>query len=97
MVARFWLVMARRQVDASIFRVESKANVADLPSRGDVAGMAAVLRTAQPTFTVEDSRVPVVFPDVSGGWLERAEAALRAADPTARAPRGGRALRKQRC
>ena len=59
-------------------RVASKANVSDMPSRGALEEMAAVLRRVQPDFSLADD-VPVVFPDVSPGWLERAAAIIQAA------------------
>ena len=52
--------------------VASAANVSDLPSRGAIAEMAAALRAVDPTFTIEDGAVAVVFPDISDGWLDRA-------------------------
>jgi hypothetical protein len=63
--------------------VASKANIADMPSRGAIAEMAQVLRRTQPDFTIEDSAVRVVFPDISDGWLERAAASI----PASRRPR----------
>ena len=47
--------------------VATKANVADLPSRGDLLGMSSVLRRFSPTFDVAKARVPLVLPPEVGG------------------------------
>ena len=50
-----------------------------MPSRGALDEMRDVLVAVQPDFSVADSAVPLVLPDVTEGWLERAECALRSA------------------
>ena len=52
--------------------VASKANVADLPSRGDLALMADVLRHVSPSFSLDADGVDLVIPacprDLDGLW-----------------------------
>ena len=52
--------------------VASKANVADLPSRGDLDLMAEVLLRASPSFSLSDDVVDLVLPacprDLQGLW-----------------------------
>ena len=52
--------------------VASKANVADLPSRGDLDLMAEVLLQASPSFSLSDDVVDLVLPacprDLQGLW-----------------------------
>ena len=52
--------------------VASKANVADLPSRGDLDLMAEVLLQASPSFSLSDDVVDLVLPacprDLRGLW-----------------------------
>lgn len=68
--------------------VASKANVADLPSRGALDEMAAILRPFDPSFHLASSAVPLVVPDISGDWMGRAAARLR--------PRSKRGTRRPR-
>ena len=60
--------------------VATKANVADFPSRGDLAAMEAALRRFSPSFSIEKGRVPFALPPLVGG-LAGLVAAVRAAVP----------------
>ena len=42
----------------------SKANVADLPSRGALDEMADILRRFDPAFSLADDRVDLVLPEI---------------------------------
>ena len=68
--------------------VASKANIADLPSRGAYGEMAAALRAIDPSFSLEGAAVPLVVPDITGDWMGRAAVRLR--------PRSKRGVRRPR-
>ena len=67
------------QVRANVWfnYVATKANVADLPSRGAIGEMEACIRAVQPSFTAETSTVPFTLPPILGA--EAAVAAMWAA------------------
>ena len=73
--------------------VASKANIADLPSRGALAEMAALLSRFQPSFSLAEAEVPVVLPDLGGGWGAVLEA-VRSLREQPRSRRGGRRRRR---
>ena len=60
--------------------VATKANVADLPSRGDIGAMEAALRRFSPSFSAANGRVPFVLPP-SGPSPAGVMSAVRAAVP----------------
>jgi hypothetical protein len=68
--------------------VASKANIADLPSRGAYGEMAEVLRAFDPSFSLEGAAVPLVVPDITGDWMARTAARLQ--------PRSKRGVRRPR-
>ena len=84
------------QADVWFSYVASKANIADLPSRGALDEMAAVLRGVEPAFCLDRDRVdlvpPVCYPDASAIWaavvaqlgLARAAEAARERRPRGR-------------
>ena len=84
------------QADVWFSYVASKANIADLPSRGALDEMAAVLRGVEPAFCLDRDRVdlvpPVCYPDASAIWaavvaqlgLARAAEAARGRRPRGR-------------
>ena len=79
--------------------VASKANVADLPSRGALADMAIRLRRFSPSFSLADSRVDMVLPacprDVDEVW-EAVMLQLPAYRPSVPRSRGVRRTRRGR-
>ena len=80
--------------------VASKANVADLPSRGDLALMADVLRHVSPSFSLADG-VDLVIPacprDLDGLWAAvMAQVQPGSGGPMRRARAGRRRNRRDR-
>ena len=69
--------------------VASKANVADLPSRGALEEMAACLRTVEPAFSLAGRDVALVIPacpvDLSALW-EAVESQFPSGSPTGNTP-----------
>ena len=47
--------------------VATKANVADLPSRGDIGEMERCIQEISPTFRARDTSVPIVLPAIPSG------------------------------
>ena len=81
--------------------VASKANVADLPSRGDLALMADVLRHVSPSFSLDADGVDLVIPacprDLDGLWAAvMAQVQPGPGGPKRRARAGGRRNRRDR-
>ena len=84
--------------------VASKANVADLPSRGDLATMASHLAALDPAFSLSGDRVglvlPVCHPDPSSLWeaaLEQLGLEPPPPEATSLPPRRQRSRKRQRC
>ena len=73
----------------------SKANVADVPSRGELDTMAGLLRRISPSFDLKKDRVdfvtPVCYPDAAAVWAAVvAQLGIPAPAPVASARTRGR-------
>ena len=77
--------------------VASKANVADLPSRGAISEMVRILRKSDPSFERVGRLVPTVLPtvaaDLSAAWAAAEQLAAQATPPAAAPPRPRRHVR----
>ena len=92
------------RVDVWFSYVASKANIADLPSRGELGAMAAVLSAASPGFSLKRDRadlvLPVCFPDPASAWsatlAHLGVPAPRPASAQARGSRGSASAKRRR-
>ena len=76
--------------------IKSKENVANMPSRGAMDEMEAAIRRLDPTFSLDQGRIPLVMPDLADGWMDRVADALAALAPgdQPRRRRGGARQRR---
>ena len=96
MIFAFHLREVELQMQVWFAYIESKANVADMPSRQAFSEMVAALRALRPEFGLEAASVVAEFPDVAPGWMARGVERVRAASVWQPRQRGSRGARRRR-